>query len=134
MTWHDIHEHGETTFTNPHAYGRRVGRNRCRETVHDPGPWPSHSQCQRTGSVAETVNGVSMWFCKTHTLAAQSAREEASAAKHEAERAIFRAKWQNERDAPKFRAALEAIANGYNDPRALARAALGISQEVEETY
>lgn len=134
MVQHDIHENGEVAFTNPHAYGRRVGCNRCRESIREPGSWPRYSQCQRTGSVEETINGVSMWFCKTHSIAQQSAREEASAAKYEAERAISRAKWQNERDAPKFRAALEAIANGYNDPRALARAALGISQEVEETY
>jgi hypothetical protein len=134
MTKHDIHTPGEATFANYYCYRNRVGCNRCRESVRDPGTWPRYSQCSRTGSVEEIVDGVSMWFCKTHSLAQQNARAEASAAKYKAERDTANAKWQNQRDAPKFRAALEAIANGYNDPRALARAALGIDQQQDETY
>jgi hypothetical protein len=71
-----------------------------------------------------------MWFCKTHSATEQQARQDARDDKHDAERK----RRSDEFKAPRYRAALELIANGTNDARAVARAALGITDDKPETY
>lgn len=128
---HDIHTPAVIRFPdNSRLWGKRAGLCRCRESVREPGQWPRYNQCQRTGTVSETIDGEVMWFCKTHSATEQQARQDARDDKHDAERK----RRSDEFKAPRYRAALELIANGTNDARAVARAALGITDDKPETY
>ena len=102
------------------SWGKSIGKHRCREAVPETGRWPGFNQCVRVGTVCEEVNGEQMWFCAQHSSAKQNEREAKRTAKYKADTAKIRAKWAAERNAPKFRAALEQIAAGHNDARGLA--------------
>lgn len=103
--------------------GKKKGKPRCKEAVHTPPV--GFAQCVRVGTVQEAVTDKdgkteTYWFCKQHSLAQQIERRRVSDEKYARQRAIDQARWSLQRNAPKFRAALEAIAAGHNDARGLA--------------
>lgn len=114
---------------DPH---KRDGSPRCAAKVWAPGAYRSY-QCEATGKVV-LADG-STW-CGTHSPEAVERREE----KRRARWAQFDADLKVRMDAnevarrraadyPKLRAALQAIADGHNDPRALAATALKETSE-----
>jgi hypothetical protein len=95
----------------------RNGKPQCRAAVHEGGRMVGFHQCQKAGHVE--VDGV--WLCKIHDPAAVAARRAASDAKYAKQSEKWRVEWAG----AKFRQALQAIADGHNDPRACAMEALG---------
>lgn len=93
----------------------RNGKPRCRASVSEPRVG-SH-QCRKPGFVE--VDGA--WLCKVHDPAAQAERQRVANEKYEKESLGRRYEWGGKR----FAAALQEIADGHNDPRALARSVLG---------
>lgn len=93
----------------------RNGKPQCRASVHRLRC--GSQQCAKPGHVE--IDGV--WLCRTHDPAAIAERDRAASerwqAKHEQ-------RMRPHRMQAAFREALQQIADGHNDPRALARAAL----------
>lgn len=81
---------------------------RCQRSVWRGG-WEGTGQCESRAQ----PDG----FCKTHAPGAQEKRDRVARAKHE----VTWAKRRKEIGGAKFYAALEEIAAGHNDPRALAQ-------------
>lgn len=106
-----------------------VCEDRCRASVYDNGIRRSY-QCQRKPAVIRCVDGKEIGFCKQHDPEAVKARHTARAKEWERERAEARAKEQRRADTAKAnaaaKAALEQIAAGHNDPRALAAEILAL--------
>lgn len=94
----------------------RSGKPRCRVAVHG-GQGMGFHQCNKPGHVE--AEGV--WVCRIHDPEAQASRDRAASEKYEAEDRKRRIEWS----ARRFMAALQQIADGHNDPRALALEALG---------
>lgn len=101
------------------VYEETNGQPRCREAVHE-----KHSvgfyQCQRVGTVQETIDGETLWFCRQHSAAETAKRAREATERHKAKMAPKLAAWAAQKNATKFQAALEAIAAGHNDARNLA--------------
>lgn len=105
---------------------RRPDLSRCRESVVSrDGGWDHSRQCTREATVFRCVEGEGeIGFCRQHDPEAVKARGKARRDQWEAEYAAKRAEDERNRltrkaqDAAK--AALEQIAGGHNDPRALA--------------
>lgn len=93
----------------------RNGKPRCRASV--PEPRVGSHQCNKPGVVE--VDGA--WLCKVHDPKAQAERQRVQSEKWEAESRKRRLEYRG----PLFARALQQIADGHNDPRELARQALG---------
>ncbi len=106
-----------------------VCEDRCRASVSDNSLRRSY-QCQRKPTVVRCVDGKDVGFCKQHDPEAVKARHCARAKEWERERAEARAREQRRADTAKASAAakvaLEQIAAGHNDPRALAAEVLAL--------
>lgn len=87
--------------------------SRCAKSVSSDG-W-GFSQCQRR-AVCDPDSGGEFTTCKQHSETATAERAAKQKAAYDAENA----KWQLKFAAPKMKAALEQIAAGHNNPRALA--------------
>jgi hypothetical protein len=99
------------------AQQRKDGKPRCRASVQERHlGWGEH-QCEKPGYVQ--IDGA--WLCRIHDPAAVAARRAASDAKYAKQHEKLSVEWAG----PKFRQALQAIADGHNDPRACALEALG---------
>lgn len=100
------------------AYGQWAGNQRgsspdydlCCATCHDK-YHPGGYQCTRKRGY-----GPDDAFCKQHDPAAQAERDRVARAKYDAERRRESIRWAG----ASFLAALSKIADGHNDPRALA--------------
>lgn len=93
----------------------RDGRPQCQErVVRYIGGWPSFGQCSRAA-----VDGTD--YCKQHQPEAVAAREAES---REREEAAFRHRMKQV-NGPYYHSVLRQIADGHNDPRALAIEAVG---------
>lgn len=111
------------TEWQPSIYHKKGYRpEQCAEPVSTKDGW-GYSQCSRNRG-----HGPEQAYCKQHDPAAVKARREANAAKYRAgreavanEREAARAEAQLGKDAI---AALQAIADGHNDPRGLAQSVL----------
>ena len=102
-------------------YGRGISDpNLCAEGVWDG--W-GHQQCSR-----KRCHGPEQAYCKQHDPVTIKARREANAAKYRAERDAKDKAREAERAATQLGkdaiAALQAIADGHNDPRGLAQSVL----------
>ena len=106
-----------------------VREGQCRASVYDRTIRRSY-QCQKKPAVIRCVDGQDVGFCKQHDPEAVKARHTARAKEWERERAEARAKEQRRADTAKANAAakeaLERIAAGHNDPRALAAEILAL--------
>jgi hypothetical protein len=96
--------------------GTREDVTRCVEQVHDGGRGMRLHQCNR-----KRGHGPDGLYCKQHDPAAVAARRQEAADRWHAkrDRAI-----RPMREADAYRTALRQIANGHNDPSALAREVL----------
>ena len=85
---------------------------KCAECVHGDGVWPSWHQCTRKNG-----HGPEGAWCKMHDPVARKAKQAARDAKWQSD-------WDREKALNNAKAALvpalRAIADGHNDPRALA--------------
>lgn len=113
----------------------RDGKPACAAAVHDSLGVGFH-QCGAVGKVQAEGH----WWCGVHSPEADARRKAASdakaaayRAKQDAHYATVRARQELLERAGAFKAALEEIAAGSNDPRAVAAKALGLP-EPEETY
>ena len=102
------------------------GKHRCRASV-SKGMFSS-SQCDKPGK-EQTTDG--LWWCGIHGPSREMKRRAIGVAKYEADRLRWSAEAEKQREkaelianAPRWRAVLEQIAKGHNDPRALAAEAL----------
>lgn len=95
------------------AYMRDGKTPRCQKWVYSRDGWGRSHQCSRSAKVDGT-------WCRQHDPKAAKRRLEERAARYETE-------WQRRRleiAGPRFHAALRQIAEGHNDPGALAREVL----------
>lgn len=104
-------------------YGRGISDpNLCAEEVASKDGW-AYSQCSR-----KRGHGSEQAYCKQHDPDAVKARREANAAKYRAERDAEAKAREAERAAAQLGkdaiAALQAIADGHNDPRGLAQSVM----------
>ena len=119
------------TEWQPSSYHKKVyGRNNrisadpnlCAEEVASKDGW-AYSQCSR-----KRGHGSEQAYCKQHDPDAVKARREANAAKYRAERDAEAKAREAERAAAQLGkdaiAALQAIADGHNDPRGLAQSVM----------
>lgn len=86
-------------------------------------------RCGKIAAVTETVDGKVLDFCSFHSTPNVAKRVGRQAERDAAQRAKWDAAAEARRMAhlaPGFKAALELIANGDNDPRRTARIALGL--------
>lgn len=97
-------------------------------------------RCGKIAAVTETVGGRDLDFCSFHSSTQEAARAARQKAKRDEADRARQARWdqidaQNKalQDVEVFRAALQKIADGTNDARAVAREALGIDAPAE-TY
>jgi len=98
------------------SYGRHSSRpdyTRCCVQV-STGPW-DYAQCTRGRG-----HGPDEAYCKQHDPVAVSARREASNRKFHDKANAMQVQWHG----PRFLKALRLIAEGHNDPRAVAREAV----------
>jgi hypothetical protein len=102
---------------------------RCRASVAEGGRSVMFHQCSKAGKV-QLADG--SWWCAAHSPVALKARKDVSDAKMaafmariDANTASQRARANMERAFPTLVDALNQIAAGHNDPRSLAREALG---------
>ena len=95
-------------------------------------------RCGKIAAVTETTPEGDRDYCTFHSSPAVTKRDSVQAAKWAADRAKSAASWEARKLgtlAPQFKAALEQIAAGDNDPRRTARIALGLeTAEAQETY
>ena len=108
----------------PHEKVWEPDMAKCRVAVHDGRGWPSFHQCSRKASVQRDVehNGklATYGYCKTHDPVAVAEKERKWRAKYDAEAALRTAQWTQERMRHEAIEVLRHIANGHNDPCALA--------------
>lgn len=97
-------------------HGVREDTSRCVVEVAGRERWPSYYQCNKPRG-----HGPDGLYCKTHDPAAVAKRGAASMAAHEQKRHNEN---RPQRQQSAYRKALEEIANGHNDPRAVAAEAL----------
>ena len=98
------------------SYGLNIKRepdfNKCAENVRAEGSWPQYNQCTHKNG-----HGPEGAWCKMHDPVARKAKQAARDAK-------WRSDWDREKALNNANAALvpalRAIADGHNDPRALA--------------
>ena len=109
---------------------KEVNPERCRAAVRDGGRWPSYHQCTRKPVVQRDIKGAEYGFCKTHDPVEVEAKSAAQRAQWAAEARARDERYEREKqratamDACKT--AIEQIASGHNDPRALAVEALAL--------
>lgn len=99
--------------------GPSKGKPQCREAVSEQ-TGVGFYQCRRVGVVEEDVEGQKLWFCRQHSLAERERREVQSRERYKAKMEPRLAALANAKNAPRFQAALQAIAAGHNDARGLA--------------
>lgn len=110
----------ELTSLHQKSYGLDHSKHkpdpaRCCVEVYGRERWASFSQCARKRGF-----GPEQAYCKQHDPAVVKAKRDASEAKYQASMKVSRDKWHLERHAPALLAALRQIADGDNDPRAVA--------------
>lgn len=89
-------------------------------------------RCGKIAAVTESVSGVDYDFCAFHSTPQEKSRAARQKAKDDAASARIRAQSEARMlglRAPAFQAALQKIADGDNDPRRVARIALGLEVE-----
>jgi hypothetical protein len=95
---------------------------RCACGVWSKGRWATYTQCSRAPKFDAVIDGVAVKVCAIHRPE-KAAEREAAARAREDERAR---KWARQYSRPaEYRDALQEIAAGHNDARALAQEVLG---------
>lgn len=105
----------------PALVSSRTGKPYCRASVHRRDGW-GFSQCTKAGK-HQDADGV--WWCEIHEPTREAARQKETDARQDAAYQKRRREHKYGYSGEKLRDALRLIANGHNDPRALAIEVLG---------
>lgn len=112
-------------------YEPRVMPERCAAAVRKPRI--GFNQCRHKATVREVYEGVEHGFCRHHAPSAVKKRKAEQQRRWEEKWAAEKASWVRKERLRKAneaaRKALEEIAAGHNDPRALARQVLAMYPE-----
>lgn len=116
------------------GFDRPADVKRCREAVHDRTGWGFY-QCSRKPTCERVVDGKKYGFCTQHDPEAVKARDEARHEQWRRDRETSNREYEREkrtREALRAcKAAIEQIAAGYNDARALAIETLTLFPETD---
>lgn len=112
-----------------HRWNRQPNLNFCRVSIYD-GTSRNFCQCSRKAMIFRCVEGQDVGFCRQHDPEVVAVRNAARNAAWKAESDARNARYDRERREREAvaacRGAMQLIADGHNDPRALAAETLAL--------